>query len=412
MSSAYLMPATQWEVKLAKVLRWFGVLLLILGAGLGVAWATSPDPKFNVATFENEALVAKLASLDEAITLAQVQREDGRISTLLVTELKGEAIRAVDLSQATGEISENPFVVLAAASDDELRALSGLDGPQAEYLIEALLPAAPGGSRHIGIGTNFPEHAEEANSSSVFVFPKFGRATPARTTVAARDDVLLDYEVELCMRFDRAITSLEDFDAAMKGLFLCGDFTDRAKLVRMIDPDNLDSGRGFSDGKSRNDFFPSGALLVVPRDWNAFVRKERFTAAVNGAPRQDARGGEMTLDFRGLAEKALSEMEEKRFLYRGEYHNLAPSRRIDPDLTLMSGTAEGVIFTGPTQGDIIEGSARYLLSGAWLRGEEFIPSVIETFLANEFASGHFLQAGDVVEYRSTHLGTVKITVAN
>ena len=84
---------------------------------------------------------------------------------------------------------------------------------------------------------------------------------PVRSRVDSKPDVLLDYEVELCMRFDRTISSPEDFDAAVKGLFLCGDFTDRGKLIRLVDPDNLDSGRGFSDGKSRVDFYPSGALL-------------------------------------------------------------------------------------------------------------------------------------------------------
>ena len=395
-----------------RTLKWLGLLFGLAAVALAIAWATSPDPKFNVASFEDEELVTTLAPLDQAITLAQTRGEGGAIATLLVTGLEEDAIRAVDLSRATGAASDDPFVVLAAASDEELRALTGLEGLQESYLIADLLPAAPSGTRHIGIGTNFPEHAEEANSSSVFVFPKFGPATPARTTVAAKDGVLLDYEVELCMRFDRAIASVEDFDDAVKGLFLCGDFTDRAKLVRMVDPDNLDSGRGFSDSKSGPDFYPAGALLVVPRDWRSFVKQERFTTAVNGAPRQDARGGEMTLDFRGLAEKALSEMEQSRFLYRGEYHHLAPNRRIDPDMTLMSGTAEGVIFTGPTRGDIIEGGVRYALSGGWLRGEGFIASVIETFLDNEFASGHFLQPGDVVEYRASHLGTVEIAVAD
>ena len=167
--------------------------------------------------------------------------------------------------------------------------------------------------------------------------------------------MLLDYEVEFCMRFDRAIASVEDFDAAAKGLFLCGDFTDRAKLTRLVDPDNLDSGSGFSDGKSGPDFFPAGALLVVPRDWKSFVADERFMTFVNGQRRQDARGGEMTLDFRELVAKALGDMDSPRFLYRGEYFKLAPEGQIDADMTLMSGTAEGVIFTGPSRGDIIEG---------------------------------------------------------
>ena len=132
---------------------------------------------------------------------------------------------------------------------------------------------------------------------------------------------------------------------------------------------------------------------------------------VNAQARQDARGGEMTLDFRALADKALDEMGPERFLYKDAYFQLAPRGQIEADMTLMSGTAEGVIFTSPTRGDIIEGTAKWLFGAGWARREGFIPSVIETFLENEFDSGHFLQAGDVVEYRSSRLGDIRIEVA-
>jgi 2-keto-4-pentenoate hydratase/2-oxohepta-3-ene-1,7-dioic acid hydratase in catechol pathway len=104
-----------------------------------------------------------------------------------------------------------------------------------ELAIKDLLPAAGGGVRHLATGTNFREHAKEAGIDTVFNFPKFGPATPARSTVKLRPGALLDYEVEICARFDRDIRSLADFDAARKGFFLCGDFTDRARLLRLID---------------------------------------------------------------------------------------------------------------------------------------------------------------------------------
>ena len=92
-----------------------------------------------------------------------------------------------------------------------------------------------------------------------------------------------------------------DFDTAVKGLFLCGDFTNRNALVELVDPDNLDSGHGFSDSKSGPDFFPTGPFIVVPKDLASFVSNLRMTTSVNQQARQDARGGEMTLDFRQLA---------------------------------------------------------------------------------------------------------------
>lgn len=395
----------------SRFARGLVLVVLVVVITLVLTWATSPDPRGNPASFEQDALVLQLAPLEDAVTLAQVQRPDAAITTLLVTGLEEDAVRAIDLSGVANTTSADPFEVLAALAPEQLRALTQREDVQQRFSMAELLSAAPAGARHIGTGTNFPEHAEEASSDAVFQFPKFGRAMPARSSVEWRPDVLLDYEVELCMRFDRAISSPEDFDAAVKGLFLCGDFTDRGKLIRLVDPDNLDSGRGFSDGKSRADFFPAGALLVVPGDWKSFVDEERMTTHVNGVPRQDARGGEMTMDFRALALKALGDMNRDRFLYDGAYYTLAPRPAITTDMTLMSGTAEGVIFTPPTRGDIIEGGARWLFSAGWARGDGLVPSVIESFIASELASGHFLQPGDLVEHRSSHLGDIVIEVS-
>lgn len=393
-----------------RIIKGLGGAIALFAIVLFALWATSPDPRGNPASFEEVALEPQIASLDDAVTLAQVRRTDGRVSTVMVTGFDVDTVQAIDLSRATGSGSTDPFAVLAQVGDGTVAELA--DGEAETIAIADLLPAGGTGTRHLATGTNFPEHAEEASSDAVFQFPKFGPPSPARTTVAGSDDVLLDYEVELCMRFDRPIETAEDFDAAVKGLFLCGDFTDRAQLIRLIDPDNLDSGSGFSDAKSRADFYPSGPFLVVPRDWKTFVADERMMTFVNGDPRQDARGAEMTLDFRALAAKALGDMERPRFLYQGEYYRLSPEPRILGDMTLMSGTAEGVIFTPPSRGDMIEGGLAYLLSGAWLSGADPVPSIIETFIGNELESGHFLQPGDTVEFRSSRLGNILVDVTD
>ena len=394
-----------------KIIRGIGALVLLIGAGLFAAWATSPDPKGNPASFEGEKLIPRLASPDEAWTLAQAFADDEgeKLATLLVIGFTDRDVEAVDLSRFTGSRSSDPFAVLQAVDEDTLAELFA-SGPRVRYAYEDIRPAAPNGERHVATGTNFPEHAEEASSDAVFQFPKFGGASPARTRVEWRDDVLLDYEVELCMRFDRPVSTIEDFDAAVKGLFLCGDFTDRATLIRLIDPDNLDSGNGFSDGKSRVDFYPSGPFLVIPRDWRSFVAEERMMTFVNDEPRQDARGKEMTLDFRGLTEKALGDMEKPRFLFQGQRYRLTPDPRITPAMTLMSGTAEGVIFTPPSRADIIEGGLSYLFTGGWLSGQGPVAHIIDVFVENELDSDHYLMSGDVVEFNSSRLGNILIDV--
>lgn len=375
-----------------------------------MAWVTSPDPKLNPASFEDEAVTERIAPFDQATTLAQYKDEDGTTRTLQVLSFSGGKITGIDLTELGGSTSEDPFVALSSISAAAVTAETVSNYPTIEVAFSSLLPSGPAGTRHIGTGTNFPEHAEEANSQSVFQFPKFGIATPARTQVAAADGILLDYEVELCMRFDRDILSAADFDQAVKGVFLCGDFTNRNALVELADPDNLDSGFGFSDAKSGMGAFPSGPFLVIPKDWKSFVANVRMTTAVNGDPRQDARGKEMTLDFRQLADKALKDMEKPRFFYQNAFYRLAENKMIDTNSTLMSGTSEGVIFTSPTRGDMIAGVWRYLSIGGPFSETTLLDAAKAKFIESELRSGHFLQIGDTVRHGSNFLGNIEVMI--
>lgn len=387
-------------------------MVLLVAIGLTIAWATSPDPAYNPASFEDEALVEGVAPLDEAITLAQYRNEAGETRTIQIIEFSDETVTGIDLAEMGAPSGENPFTALASAGSTPFDAAAVQALPRMEIAMSRLLPSGSTGDRHIGTGTNFPEHAEEANSGSVFSFPKFGPATPARTTAKAEPGVLLDYEVELCMRFDRDIASAADFDAAVKGIFLCGDFTNRNAIVQLVDPDNLDSGSGFSDAKSGPDFFPTGPFLVIPQDWSTFVSDVRMTTSVNGEPRQDARGGEMTMNFRQLVEKALADMSEQRFLYKGGYEYLSLDGKIDKTSTLMSGTSEGVIMGQPTRGDMIEALAQYLMAGGPLSDTGLIDTARQTWIRNEQESGYYLQPGDTVRYGSSFLGNIEVTVVD
>ncbi len=284
-----------------RMSRYLGMFGLVLITVIVVAWLTSSDPKLNQASFEKTPLVEGLAPFEHATTLAQFIDEDGRTVTVQVIDYSGETITGINLAELGGSPNDNPLLAFASISTVQLNAANVDDFPAIKVEISDLLPSGTLGSSHLGTGTNFPEHAEEAGSQSVFNFPKFGKATAARTEVAAKPGVLLDYEVELCIRFDRDIETVMDFDTAVKGLFLCGDFTNRNALVELVDPDNLDSGHGFSDSKSGPDFFPTGPFIVVPKDLASFVSNLRMTTSVNQQARQDARGGEMTLDFRQLA---------------------------------------------------------------------------------------------------------------
>jgi 2-keto-4-pentenoate hydratase/2-oxohepta-3-ene-1,7-dioic acid hydratase in catechol pathway len=389
---------------------WVAGVLTLLANAVFVAWITSVDPKTNPASFEETPLVPTLAAMESAITLAQYRNSQDEIATVLVLDFADNHISGLDFAELGVARMDDPFDILAAVSRSRLLEAPNMHSQRISIPVSDLLPAGPSGTNHIGIGTNFPEHAEEASSDSVFNFPKFGTATPARTSVAASPAGLLDYEVELCVRFDRPIASLEDFDAAVKGFFLCADFTDRIALLELADIDNLDSGYGFSDAKSGEGFFPTGPFLVIPNDWQSFMAQERMTTELNGDPRQDARGGEMTLDFRALAEKALNDMSDARFFYQGDYYKLSPSGRIETDMTLMSGTSEGVIFTAPVRHDYIEMALAYMLAGGPLSGKSMVEVGLPVFLKNEVEGRHFLQPGDVVTYRSSRMGDIVVDI--
>ena len=57
---------------------------------------------------------------------------------------------------------------------------------------------------------------------------------------------------------------------------------------------------------------------------------------------------------------------------------------------------------------MIEGLADWALGGGRVTPTR---AVIERFIANEQASGHFLHPGDRVEFASARLGTIRIDVA-
>ncbi|MEO0439132.1 MAG: fumarylacetoacetate hydrolase family protein [Pseudomonadota bacterium] len=402
------------KIRVAGVARNLAILTGVVLACVYLAWATSEDPKSNKASFENEPLDTRLAPIDQAVTLARHALADGSVGTLLVEQYDGTRLVGVYLRQIGGTPSSDPFEALASVDQRLLSAPPPASYARTVVDVHELLPAGPVGLRHIGIGTNFPEHAEEAQSESVFNFPKFGTATPARTSISAPEEGLLDYEVELCARFDRPITNVNDFDAAVKGLFLCADFTDRIKLLNLADFDNLDSGYGFSDAKSGPGFFPTGPFLVIPKDWATFVSTMRMTTSHNGEARQDARGGEMTLDFRALVSKVLSDMSEERFLYQSKFYKLAPNAQIDKDMTLMSGTSEGVIFTTPRRHDYIEIVVKYLITGAFVKtitsNLSLMDYALSEFIKSEQASDHFLKSGDSVRYAASGLGDIVVEI--
>lgn len=382
----------------------------VAALSLSMALAACSGASSNIVGPEKAALAPSLAPLEHAATFAQIKTSAGRVATLLVTHVSAESVQAVDLTQFGAPLNADVFDVLASVGRSGLQRARADKKAQQNYPISRLLSAAGPAARHVATATNFREHAREAEIEEVFNFPKFGRGTPPRTTVVLQSGALLDYEVEICARFDRDIRSIEDFDAARKGFFLCGDFTDRARLMRMVNTEDLASGQGFSDAKSGVGFFPTGPFLVVPDDWRMFVRSERMTTKVNRELRQDARGGEMILDFRAIVEKALTNGGGGKYTFKGSAIPLLTGGTIARGAAVMSGTSEGVVFRPPQLVDYVSGGGRYIFTGPMLRGGSAQRVMIEAFIEKERRSGRYLRSGDLVTHTSSSMGDLKIKV--
>ena len=386
---------------------------VVLAAGIWLMQPEDPERR-NPFNGETQPLSTGILSPQKGLTLALERRTPNGPHVLLVTALQGQQISAVDLTAAGLTTKTDFFDVLTDVGIETLVDIAQADADNKFPLVQRsftdLLPAAGTAARHVASGTNFPEHQQETGSESVFNFPKFGVATPPVTTVLTGPDELLDYEVEICTRFDRDIERIEDFDAAQKGFFLCGDFSNRSVLTRLIDPDNYDSGTGFSDAKSGPDRFPSGGLFVVPLDWESFVKNERLVTKINNEIRQDARAGEMILSFRALVEKALADIKSTRFLYDNKQWQLIENAMIARDQVLMSGTAEGVIFIPPNIKQIVRGAMLYIVQGTFLTGQSPYDAVIENFLDEERASLRFLQPEHRVTHHSSNMGIISVLV--
>lgn len=349
-----------------------------------------------------------MAPVSAGFTFAQALNGEGRVVTLLVASYDGQVIEAVDLTRLGAPADLDVFDASAFVGDGRLRSALLEPALRTRHNLEDLLPSGAMFDRHVATGTNFADHATEAGGLKVFNFPKFGKPTPPCSTLVVHDGTLMDYEVEISVRFDRDIRTMADFEAARKGFFLCGDFTDRATLVRLVDRKNVASGKGFSDAKSGPDFFPSGPFLMIPHDWRDFVRNERIVTRVNGTVRQDARGRQMILDFEAIVKKALTHGGGGSYTYKGKPVPLLEKNTIERGSAVMSGTCAGVLFMPLLPEDKSGGMFDHVTRLRFLRGKPLADSVVGRFISNEQKAGRYLKVGDRVEHLASTLGSLTV----
>lgn len=351
----------------------------------------------------NRAAAAKpmLAPVQIAHTFAQVRRGNF-VSTLLVITLSETSVTAIDLSKISGVHSADAFDVIKRFSTAQLDTLAGQPSQTQAHPLVRLIGIGPRGVAHIAAGTNYPEHGKEVGVDEAFLFPKISPASGPRSELIAAPGTLMDYEVEVCARFDRELKSVADFDEARKGFFICGDFSDRATLVRNINLKDVTSGDGFPDAKSGSDRFPTGPFLVVPKDWKAFLADVVIETYVDGDRRQHSNAGDMIKDLRTIVQETLEQATTRTWSYQGGRIPMVDRPAIGPESAVLTGTGDGVVFKEPGP-DVIN-----KLMGASNRDQQL--SVIEDYLAGEVKKGIYLRPGNSVRYSSNYLGSINTDV--
>ncbi|MDN3612062.1 fumarylacetoacetate hydrolase family protein [Vibrio ostreicida] len=357
----------------------------------------------------NYANSTEIAPTDMALTLAQVLNPSGQTHTFLVTENTGKKVKAINLSRHYDYYPSEPLSFIERYGYDTLSQVN--DGLPVQSIDHKKLLAAGGeGSQHIAAGTNYLEHGEEADIDEVFLFPKLSKPTPNYTEIRYQSDVLLDYEVELCMRWVNPISNPEQSDG-YAGMFVCGDFTDRAELLRKIDVDNVTSGLGFSDAKSGEARFPTGPYIVVPKDWKSFLENISLATYVNGGLRQQTSASEMIRQPNALIGMILDKGDEPIWQYQGQNIPLFNRQGIEPHQNLVTGTPAGVVYNTPGW------SYRVLKSIKWLATFSFLDSgpidyILEQYIEESFTNKNYLQAGDKVQLIGTYLGSIDVTITD
>jgi 2,4-diketo-3-deoxy-L-fuconate hydrolase len=278
-----------------------------------------------------------------------------------------------------------------------------------------LLPPIADGTAHVASAENYPDHQQEtavgAPVSSPFLFPKIVAPTGSNVDVARQAKDLFDYEVELCATFGADVASAADLARVPVGLLVCNDLSERSVQVRSFDPSHPSTAKGFTDGKSRAGFLPTGPYVVVPRDWKSFVAKIGLRLSLNGQQRQNDQAANMIWDIERQVKEALALGDDPRFTHDGKPVSLLPDRVIKKASILVSGTPGGVILRSPSQAFIAQTLAEYALHAEFIKTPDPQQYVKDRYVEDLRKNGHFLMPGDVIDCEADYLGAIRITVS-
>jgi 2,4-diketo-3-deoxy-L-fuconate hydrolase len=363
------------------------------------------DTAAEISSFEKTGKILKAP--EDALTLARFDK-GGQVHTVAVLEDDGKSIKGIDISSELGKYNQNAFDVIEGMEFDDIVKLTHTSTKRASLRYEDLLPSVTG-ETHLAIGINYAEHGKETGQVRPFMFPKYVNTEPAVHQLKYTKGWLLDHEVELGIVFPKAVCSSADLNSMMIGFLVVNDFTDRATLMRKMDSQNVVSGKGFPDAKSKKGFLPTGPYIVIPRDWRAFVNELDLSLSVNGQQRQHGSARDMVWNINKIIEQSLSVKGEKKSYYQDKMVNLFEGNCIPANSIIITGTPSGVVFNAPSKGFIIGAVTKYIFTGGFFRSKMH-PYILQQYLKKELKNTHYLKPGDTVETSISYLGTIKTSI--
>jgi len=338
-----------------------------------------------------------IAPRSDALTFARTGTP-GAYALMLVSAYENGIVSGIAISDA-----DDPITLYAKQGYE---ALASLDGPAVQVAVEDLTLPVDLTASHIAVGTNFPAHAEEATvEDGPFLFAKEVTPTAFNAPIPAGDG-LLDFEVELCF------VALDDFDVtqppARAGLILCNDVTDRARLMRHLNPSDVTSGDGFTTGKSAPGYLPVGNLFVIPNDLRSFAADIDLRLFRGDELVQSAKQSLAIWDFDEILRQSAARAET-RWAYNGGEVGLPITNGVVPARTgVLAGTPDGTIFKGIDRMAIVLGVADWVLGG-W--SKPVTHWVVERHIARAHDQGLYLQPGETVTITTDLLGELTNTVS-
>lgn len=348
-----------------------------------------------------------IKSTSEALTFSRFYK-DGQVHTLAVQQDDGESVTGVDISAELGRYDNNSFDVIKGMAYGDVVKIIGSNHKRISLKYADLLPSVAG-THHLAIGINYAEHGKETGQIKPFMFPKLLNTDPAVHRLHYTDGWLLDHEVELGIVFPSPVCSVADLEHMMVGFLVVNDFTDRAELMRKMDSQNVTSGKGFPDAKSKEGFLPTGPYLVIPKDWRAFVQDLHLQLSVNGIVRQKGYAKDMVWNIEKIVERSLSAKGKNDSYYQDRRVKLFEGNCIPANSIIITGTPSGVVFNAPTKGFIFGSVSKYIFTGGFFNGKMH-PYILSDYLKKETKNTRYLKPGDRIETSINYLGSITTSI--